>query len=94
MYHVSDVLSAQSQDSQSRSASQDLLNRFRQGHWNVVIALGMNQFTINPAGSQDLGLPQDSPEKSSSFKPVAKASKVLRIAPIAIKKNQERAVES
>ena len=37
------------------------------------------RLTINLEGSQDLGCTQTHPEKSSIFKPVARATKVMKI---------------
>ena len=51
--------------------------------------LKSNQFTLLQAGAQDLGVPKGSHEKSSNFKPVSKASKVIKIGPKATQKHQK-----
>ena len=47
-----------------------------------------------PGGAQDLGVPQGSHENSSNFKPVSRASKVMKIGPKATPKHQKLTLET
>ena len=50
--------------------------------------------TLQQAGALDLGLPQGSHENSSNFKPVSRASKVMKIGPKATQKHQKWTLET
>ena len=64
------------------------------GSWFIWFRLGTNQFTPNPEGSQDLGWPQNHLEKSSNFKPVSKATEIMKIGPKTTQNHETLAVES
>ena len=49
--------------------------------------------SINQRGSQDLGVLQDRHEKSSNFKPVSRATKIMKIGPKATQNNKECTLE-
>ena len=52
------------------------------------------QFTTNQADTFDLGHPQNHPEKSSNFKPVSRATKVMKIGSKATTNHEKWTLES
>ena len=57
--------------------------------WLLTVRLESSMITTQQAGALDLGLPQGSHENSSNFKPVSRASKVMKIGPKATQKHQK-----
>ena len=66
--------------------------------WNPVFLLllapGDEQFTFHQQGSQDLGVPQNHPEKSSNFKPIPRATKIMKIGPKVTNNHEKSDLES
>ena len=57
--------------------------------WLLTVRLESGMVTLHGAYTLDPGLPQGSHENSSNFKPVSRASKVMKIGPKATKKHQK-----
>ena len=61
-----------------------------------IVVKGPRQQLIchQPRRSQDLGWPQNHPEKSSNFKPVSRATKIKKIGPKATQNHEKSTPES
>jgi hypothetical protein len=57
--------------------------------WLLTVRLESSMVTTQQAYTLDPGLPQGSHENSSNFKPVSRASKVMKIGPKATQKHQK-----
>ena len=60
----------------------------------VVIGPGDEPIYHQPGAAQDLGRPQDDPERSSNFKLVCNATKVMKIGPKATQNHEKWTLES
>ena len=54
----------------------------------------MNQFTTHQMDALDLGCPQNHADKSSNFKPVSSATKVMKIGPEATPNHEKWILKS